>query len=100
MKKSDTIRAAWIGFWGLLIAAIIAGLFMILIKHYNSSKTTHETSLPTESKPIQSIAQDKPTTEPSKANTQGDHIDQKTEGNQSPAIVSDGDVKIEYGGNK
>lgn len=27
-------------------------------------------------------------------------IEQHTEGNQSPAIVSDGDVKIEYRGNK
>jgi|LGOV01.1.fsa_nt_gb flagellar basal body-associated protein FliL len=39
-------------------------------------------------------------TQPVKVNGQGEKIFQTTEGNQSPAIVSDEDVNIEYGGDK
>ena len=38
--------------------------------------------------------------EPVNANGQDERIDQNTEGDKSPAIVSGGDVKIEYGGDK
>jgi flagellar basal body-associated protein FliL len=39
-------------------------------------------------------------TQPFKVNGQGEKIFQTTEGNQSPAIVSDEDVNIEYEGDK
>lgn len=60
MKKqtSPTVKGAWIGFWGLIIAAVIYGIFMIIGKS-------------------------------------GDDITLKTDGDQSPAIVSEGDVSID-----
>jgi hypothetical protein len=35
-----------------------------------------------------------------KSNGKGEQVNQTTKGDKSPAVVSDGDVKIEYGGDK